>query len=497
MKQRETKTFYIENLGCAKNQVDADIMVHALESRGWRQVSKPEGDSAILVNTCAFIRDAKEESINSILDLRGQYPDATVIATGCLAQRYGGDLVNEMAELDGVFGNRAPGRIGAYLEEDLPEGRRLVVPEERGLDDGRTNRFAYPGSAYVKIAEGCDTNCAFCAIPLIRGRLASRRIADIVGEVEGLLRDGAQEVILVAQDLTTFGRDRRGAAEAPNGAGEPGEAAKANETDEAGNTVEAAATDAPARESLTELIRRLSALPGDFWVRLLYLYPERFPEELLQLCAADPRILPYFDIPFQHADRGVLRGMSRPGDAARFLELVRTIRREVPDAVIRSTFMVGYPGETNDAFEELHAFVRDAALDWAGFFVYSPEEDTPAYRSRKIGPRVSKSVARRRKDLLEDLQGAVTRERLDRFIGRTLSVLIEELVDGEDLAIGRCYAQAPEVDGLVVVRTDEASLATGLPGSGEQSTRGIAPGARVPVRIIRRNGIDLEGVPVR
>jgi len=454
MNGNESKTFYIENLGCAKNQVDADIMVHALESRGWRQVREPQQDSAILVNTCAFIRDAKEESINSILELRGHYPEATVIATGCLAQRYGPDLVDDMAELDGVFGNRAPGRIGAYLDEDLPAGRPLAMPEERGLNDDRTNRFAYPGSAYVKIAEGCDTNCAFCAIPLIRGRLASRRIADIVGEVEGLVHEGAQEIILVAQDLTTFGRDHGGGVE-------------------------------PA-ESLTELLRRLSALSGDFWLRLLYLYPERFPRDLLQICAADTRILPYFDIPFQHANRGVLRGMSRPGDAERFLGLVRDIRRVVPDAVIRSTFMLGYPGETDQAFEELHAFVRDAALDWAGFFIYSPEEDTPAYRSRKIGPRVAKSVARRRKDLLEDLQGAVTRRRLDRFIGRTVSVLVEDLVEGEDLAIGRCYAQAPEVDGLVVLRTDELS-----------SSGSVRPGGVVPARIIRRNGVDLEGVPVR
>ncbi|MFP4484295.1 MAG: 30S ribosomal protein S12 methylthiotransferase RimO [Spirochaetota bacterium] len=451
------KTFYIQNLGCAKNQVDADVMVHALEAEGWTHVAEPRDDSAILVNTCAFIHDAKEESISSILDLRAAYPAATLVATGCLAQRYGTDLAEEMAELDGVFGNRAPARIARFLAEDLPAGRRILVPTEHGLEAGRTNRFSYPGSAYVKIAEGCDTRCAFCAIPLIRGGLASRRVEDILDEVKGLLADGAREIILVAQDLTTFGRDRAGdAGDAPAGA---------------------------PRETLMSLLAEFSKLAGDFWIRLLYLYPERFPLSLLDLCAADPRILPYFDIPFQHASRAVLRGMARPGDAERFLQLLGRIREAAPDAVVRSTFMLGYPGETDDAFTELHDFIRAASLDWAGFFTYSPEEDTPAYRSRKIGPRVPASVARRRKDLLEQTQGEITRSRLDRFVERILPVLVEEPVAGEDLAIGRCYAQAPEVDGLVVIRTEDVPAGA------------VRPGETVPVRILRRNGIDLEGVP--
>lgn len=458
-----SKSFYIHNLGCAKNQVDADIMTRSLERAGWTLSSEPAEDGTILVNTCSFIRDAKEESISSILELRQQYPDATVVATGCLAQRYGADLTEEMAELDGVFGNRAPGRIARYLEEQLPSGERMVAPEERGLEADRANRFSYPGSAYVKIAEGCDTNCAFCAIPLIRGRLASRRIEDILREVRELLDDGSREIVLVAQDLTTFGRDR----------GEPEGGAR-------------------ERESLMDLLRALSGLDGAFWLRLLYLYPERFPTELPALCREDPRILPYFDIPFQHASREVLRGMSRPGDSARFLSLVREIRRELPEAVIRSTFMLGYPGETEEAFEELHRFIREAEIDWAGFFIYSPEEDTPAYRSRKIGPRVAKSLARKRKNRLEDLQGEITRRRLDRLVGGTVDVLVEEQVAGEDLAIGRCYAQAPEVDGLVVVRTDS------LPSGGEAAALpAVTPGRVIPVRILRRNGVDLEGIPVR
>ncbi|NBC30103.1 MAG: 30S ribosomal protein S12 methylthiotransferase RimO [Spirochaetes bacterium] len=453
-----SKTFYIENLGCAKNQVDADIMVHALQAEGWRHVESPEADSAILVNTCSFIREAKEESISSILALREQYPDATVIATGCLAQRYGSELAEDLREVDGVFGNRAPAQIARYLREELPAGNRLLVPEDRGLDAERTNRFSYPGSAYVKIAEGCDTRCAFCAIPEIRGPLTSRRISDIAREVDVLLADGAQEIILVAQDLTTFGRDR-----------------------------------GDGREHLMALLEELAQRSGDFWVRLLYLYPERFPRELLELCRRDARFVPYFDIPFQHASREVLRGMSRPGDGTRFLSLVREIRDAVPQAVIRSTIMLGYPGETDEAFGELHDFIREAELDWAGFFVYSPEEDTPAYRSRKIGPRVAKSVARRRKSLLEETQGQITRRRIDRFIGRRLPVLIEENVAGEELAIGRCYAQAPEVDGLVVVRTEGSARST---ETAAHSTVPVQPGKVVEVLITRRNGIDLEGVPV-
>lgn len=472
-----SKTFYIENLGCAKNQVDADIMVHALQAQGWRHVESPESDSAILVNTCSFIREAKEESISSILALREQYPGATLIATGCLAQRYGAELAEDLREVDGVFGNRAPAQIARYLREELPAGNRLLIPEERGLDAERTNRFSYPRSAYVKIAEGCDTRCAFCAIPEIRGPLASRRIPDIAREVDGLLAEGAREIILVAQDLTTFGRD---------GGGPP-------------RSAESPANDASGapREHLMALLEELAQRSGDFWLRLLYLYPERFPRELLELCRRDARIVPYFDIPFQHASREVLRGMSRPGDGRRFLSLVREIRDAVPQAVIRSTIMLGYPGETDEAFGELHDFIREAELDWAGFFVYSPEEDTPAYRSRKIGPRVPKSVARRRKSLLEETQGEITRRRLDRFIGQRLSVLIEENVAGEELAIGRCYAQAPEVDGLVVVRTESAAAGSvGGKDSATGHTPAVQPGAVVDVLITRRNGIDLEGVPV-
>jgi len=299
----------------------------------------------------------------------------------------------------------------------------------------RVHLLSFPGSAYVKVAEGCDNRCTYCAIPLIRGRLESRPVAEVVQESQGLLDRGARELILIAQDLGSYGKD----------GGSP---------------------------ALPRLLEELGRISGDFWVRLLYIHPDHFPLEILDLMAADRRFLPYFDLPFQHASPGILRAMGRRRSSQENLDLVSRIRRRLPGAMIRTTFLVGFPAETDADFQHLLAFQEAARPDWMGCFTYSREEDTPAYSMKA---RVRTGVASQRKSELGRRQVQITERSLDAVVGRTLDVLVEEQIQGEEMSLGRAYLQAPDVDGLVVVR------------------RAVTPGSRVAVRIERRNGVDLEG----
>jgi ribosomal protein S12 methylthiotransferase len=290
----------------------------------------------------------------------------------------------------------------------------------------------------VKVAEGCDNRCTYCAIPLIRGPLASREPPEIIREIRELLERGAREIILIAQDLGSFGKDR----------------------------------DAPG---LPGLLEEIAAIPGRFQVRLLYIHPDHFPREILGLPARDERFLPYYDIPFQHASPGILRAMGRRDDPARNLDLVAEIRARVGRAAIRSTLLVGFPGESPQDFDRLLRFQEDARLDWLGIFTYSREDDTPAAR---MGGRVKGSEARSRKAALEARQVPITESALDGWVGRTIDVLVEERVEGESLCLGRGPLQAPDVDGLVVLRGVHVA------------------GSLVRARIFRRNGFDLEAAPV-
>lgn len=434
-------------------------MIAALERAGWTRANDPEDADTILVNTCGFIEPAKEESITTTLGFLEAYPRSRVVMTGCLSQRYPEELAAEIPELAGVFGNRAPARVPEFLADLDAGGERVRIPSSGLEAHERTHLLSFPGSAFVKVSEGCDNRCSFCAIPLIRGSHRSKPMDAILAEVRSLLDRGVVEINLVAQDLASYGKDL------PEATPE-------------------------------ELLRRISALPGDFWVRLLYVYPERFPDSFFPILRADPRLLPYFDIPFQHASAKVLRGMGRPGDAGRYLALVRRIRHELPDAVIRSTLLVGFFGETDEAFEELLAFQRQADLDWLGVFPYSPEEGTPAMRGDPK-PEVGRKLAERRARTVEERQREITERRMDRFVGRDLDVLVEELVPEEPLAIGRCYAQAPEVDGAVVVHVPEEELeADGGAADADATALRVVPGRFVRCRIVKRNGLDLEAVPL-
>ena len=299
--------------------------------------------------------------------------------------------------------------------------------------------MGFPGLAYLKIAEGCSNRCSFCAIPLIRGGISSRDPDDAAAEFQELVRGGAYEVCLIGQDLGSYGLDRAG------------------------------------RPLLPELIKSISSVSGDFRLRMLYIHPDRFPAGLLDAVAADPRIAPYFDLPFQHASAPVLKAMNRSGDAEAYLRLLSEIRASLPDAVVRSTFLVGFPGETEDDFAALRAFQDEARLDWLGAFAYSREEDTPAYAMKG---RVAKKTAVARKLAIEEAQRPISEAAVARWVGREFDLLVEERIEGEDLAIARGPMNAPEVDGAVVL-------------VGE----GLKPGQVVGARIVAARGMDLEAVP--
>jgi len=430
-------------------------MIASLEGAGLTWSEVPEKADIILVNTCGFIAAAKEESIETVLAIREKYPDKQVVMVGCLVRRYEHNLTRELNEIDAFWSGADPAAISEILPDiyglndlhGLPDqpgaaevGARSYKPGKRKVQHPlfeRKRLLSFPGSAYVKIAEGCSNNCSYCAIPLIRGTLRSRERRSVVREVKEFIGRGIFEINIIAQDLASFGVDR----------GSP---------------------------ELELLLNDISAVKGEFWIRLLYIHPDHFPPSLLSIIRDDPRILPYFDLPFQHASPAILRSMGRKGSKESYLSLIEEIRKGLPGAVIRSTFLVGFPGESREDFLTLIDFIKAAQLDWAGVFAYSKEEDTRAF---SFTGNVAKSTARRRKREIEELQLSITGKRLERFIGRELAVLVEEKVQGEDLFLARGYLQAPEVDGLTVVHSTD-----------------LCAGERVLVKIVRCNGVDLEAV---
>lgn len=456
------KTYYIENLGCAKNQVDAEVMIAELNSRGWCRVLDPGHAELIIVNTCGFIEPAKEESVDVLISFRDAFPDASIIAAGCLSQRYNKDLSDSMPELDGIFGNYAVSEIGLFAEEVLQskgQGVKLRIPDSEGREDalsaGRTQLLSGASSAYVKLAEGCSNNCSFCAIPLIRGTVRSRKPESIVEEIRNLTAElGIREINLIAQDLGSYGEDLK------------------NQNGQLNSRL-------PGSCMLPDLLEEINKIPGDFFVRMLYIHPDKFPLEILDICAAEgSRIVPYFDIPFQHASAPVLSAMNRRGSSEKYLELLSQIRRRLPDAVVRTTFMLGFPGESRADVAVLQDFISRAQLEWAGFFVYSREEDTPAYRMEGPG-KLKRRAKKAQKDLaaLQELQSEISTGRMQRFVGTVQELLVEEAVEQEDLYLCRSWMQAPDVDGLVVLHADEGSLRAG---------------ETVRAEITGINGIDLE-----
>jgi ribosomal protein S12 methylthiotransferase len=455
--------YFLDPFGCVKNQVDAETMMAHLNGSGWVSAGEPGEADLIIVNSCGFIESAKQESINAVLAWRKLYPDKKILLAGCLSRRYEAALGELLPEADILFGNgdlskitdaagRALGREPDALPGKGPPSAAPAAPSPGASTvsvpaaiSGQRPLLSLPGSAYVKISEGCNNRCSFCAIPLIRGPLACRPVPEILAECRELLRRGVRELNLIGQDTGSY-----------------------------------RAPDAASEGALPDLLEALSVLEGRFWVRLLYIHPDNFPPAILDTMARDRRFLPYFDIPFQHGSAKILAAMNRRGKAGTYLGLLETIRERLPDAVIRSTFMTGFPGETEEDFAALLDFQEKARLDWLGCFAWSREEDTAAYAMKN---RVPKKIADARKRLVEERQIPITEKNMDRFTGKTYEALVEEKIEGEEgLYLGRLCCQAPEVDGAAVIHSDEG--------------RPLEPGTFVKCKVFARTGFDLQVFPV-
>ena len=448
--------FFIDQHGCAKNQTDGELIVGYLTKLGYELTNNAEEASFIIVNSCGFIESAKKESIDAVYNIKNQYPDAKIIMTGCLAQRYAQMLQESMPELDGIFGNGDLSKIGEFMKGVEKENHLTMTFPQKGVCGGeRPVLFNYPASAYVKVTEGCSNHCSFCAIPLIRGELRSRPLDEIIEEIKSLIKGGVYELNLIGQDLAAYGTDFP-----------------------------------PASASgLSLLLSEISKLEGDFIVRILYIHPDHFNADILPVMKKDKRFLPYFDIPFQSGDDKIIHAMNRRGSGEIYRKLVEEIRNTFPDAVLRTTFLTGFPGESDEAAENTFNFLNDIQADWSGCFPYSREEDTPAFSFKH---RVSEKTAQKRADALEVLQSKITSKKLENYIGKEYNILIEEVIDpnkddsetsSEGLAIGRAWFQAPDVDGAVVIRYDLDEAA---------QVDAVKPGNVISAKILASTGVDLD-----
>lgn len=412
------------SLGCSKNLVDTEVMLGELRAHGIELTPNPSEADILIVNTCAFIQSAKEESITTILNM-ADYKESgrcrSLIVAGCLGQRYKQELLDDMPEADAIIGTGACSRIMEAVEATLKGQRIVIAGEDEALYDEKTPRILTTPSytAFVKIAEGCDNRCAFCAIPAIRGKFRSRPIEDIVREVEALTEGGVREVVFIAQDSTDYGKDIYG------------------------------------RRALADLLRAVVKVEKLEWVRTLYLYPKFFTDELIDVYATEPKICKYVDLPLQHASDSVLKAMRRPDTKADMITLIRKLRERIPGVTIRSTFIVGFPGETDADYKELRDFLIEQRLDKVGVFTYSREEDTPAY---DMEPQITEEAMQERYHDLMAVQSKISEEVNQELEGRTIEVLIEGRDEEQQaIAVGRSYREAPEVDGQVYVENDTDS----------------------------------------
>ncbi|ADL13030.1 30S ribosomal protein S12 methylthiotransferase RimO [Acetohalobium arabaticum] len=411
------------NLGCAKNQVDAEIMLGLIDEAGFKLVNDYSQAEVLIVNTCGFIGDAKEESIDTILQLAEYKKDncKSLIVTGCLAQRHLEELEAEIPEIDGILGTGNFDKIVEVIKETLSGKSRAEVgnPEFNYHNRLPQKRIGQDYTAYLKIAEGCNNCCSYCVIPELRGKLHSREIEDIVTEAVELADQGVKEVNIIAQDITKYGSDLYG---------EP---------------------------RLVELLTELMKVKGIKWFRLLYAYPNDFSDELIEVMAKHERICNYIDLPIQHVDDKIRSKMRRRGTKEDILSLIRKLRDRIPGISIRTSLIVGFPGETEDEFKNLLDFVQQARFDRLGVFTYSREEGTAA---AEMPDQVAEEIKEERYERIMDLQQRISLERNQEWIGREVEVLIEEIQQNEDqkLAVGRTQQDAPEIDGLVYVEDVKA-----------------------------------------
>ena len=404
------------SLGCPKNQVDAEIMLKKLVDAGYILVQEADKADVVIVNTCGFIEDAKRESIDTILEMVDYKEDGLIkkiLVTGCLAQRYADEILKEIPEADGVIGIGANDDIVAACDA-LFESDEIYMsfPEKEQLPLNGGRILTTPEyTAYLKIAEGCSNCCTYCAIPSIRGAFRSRKTEDILEEANMLCEKGVKEIVLVAQDTTKYGEDLYGELRLP------------------------------------QLLNELNKIEKLHWIRLLYCYPDRITDELIEAIKVNEKVCNYIDIPMQHADGKILKAMNRRGDKDSLLALVEKLRAEIPDIIIRTTFITGFPGETEEEFNTLSEFVEEAKLDRVGCFAYSREEGTPAY---DLPDQVDPETAAHRAEIIMDQQYRIANEKLEAFINTELEVLVEGYDPYTDSYIGRAYMDAPDIDNSVV-----------------------------------------------
>ena len=436
-----TKVGFI-SLGCSKNLVDTEVMLHNLHKKGFEITPNEEEAEIIVINTCGFIESAKQESIDNILDAKElkEYGKCKhIIATGCLVERYRNEVMDEMPEIDALVG------VGSLCDiaeacEAVMRGEKYTSFRDKEESELGGDRIitTEPHTAYLKIAEGCDNRCTYCAIPLIRGRLRSRPIEDIVKEAKDLEAMGVKEINLIAQDTTRYGLDLYG------------------------------------RYALAELVREITKNTTIPWIRLLYCYPDKITDELISELRDNDRLLKYMDIPIQHISDKVLTRMNRHGGSALIREAVKKLRAEVPGIILRTTAMVGFPGESDEDFVELCEFVKEAKFDRFGAFTYSPEEGTVA---ADFDGEIDEQVKQDRYDILMQTQFTVNEENIQKFIGKTLTVLVDGFDDAAEVYYARSFADAPDVDGKVYFKAD----------------RVIANGEFVDVKITEALDYDLVG----
>jgi ribosomal protein S12 methylthiotransferase len=436
-----SQRIYFVSLGCPKNQVDTELMLGQVQAAGHALVDAPDAADVIVVNTCAFIDAAKEESVDTILEM-AQY-DTKLVVTGCLAQRYADELHKDIPEIDHILGSadfQSIAKVLAPARKKLPVVQVSETPSYIYDHDAPRVRIGAAHSAYVKIAEGCDRPCAFCIIPKLRGPQRSRPIADIVAEARRLAEAGVVEINLIAQDLTRYGWD--------------------------------AGSDPASRPTLAALLRALGGVDALRWIRLHYTFPSAFDDELVDAIASEPKVVKYIDVPLQHISDPMLKRMRRGHGSRVTRELVAKLRERIDGCVLRTTFIVGHPGETAAEFDELCEFVAESKFDRAGAFTYSIE---PGTVSAMLPNRVDPEVAAERQQTLMEIQRAISRDRHEAMVGRELEVLVEGVSDeSEYLLEGRWYGQAPGIDGVTYLADGQA-----------------APGTLVRARVTQGSDYDL------
>lgn len=405
------------SLGCPKNQVDAEIMLKKLVDAGYILVQEADKADVVIVNTCGFIEDSKKESIDAILEMADLKEDGLlkrILVTGCLAQRYAEEIIDEIPEIDGVIGIGANDDVVAACDALFEEDQKYTsFPDKENLPINGGRILTTPEyTAYLKIAEGCSNCCTYCAIPSIRGAFRSRKMEDVLEEANMLCEKGVKEIILVAQDTTKYGEDLYGELKLP------------------------------------ELLGELNKIEKLHWVRLLYCYPDRITDELIEAIAVNEKVCHYIDVPMQHADGEILKAMNRHGDKETLLALVEKLRARIPDIIIRTTFITGFPGETEDVFTTLSEFVNEAKLDRVGCFAYSREEGTVAY---DFDNQIDPEIAAERAEVIMNQQYTISDEKLSSYIGKTLDVLVEGYDPYTDSYYGRTYMDAPDIDNNVIL----------------------------------------------